>query len=325
MSLFPVLLMAAAAGAAGYWNPIPQPGEEGYTTDPRHNLRVILENDSPFGSDCDYTHGTRIDYTQAIDEQRHRWWGISLTQNIYTPETNSRYYYPNEHPYAGYMAVGAAYLMRGEDFGASFEFQLGVTGKPSIAQDCQWFIHELGGMDQWRGWHHQIPSEVTLQLTSRQDYRLEFLECECANGLQTDSTIYTREEVGTVAIAAGIGATYRIGVNLPPATANCGNAAGDYGVSLIEPTRYNPSRASYYMVMSGGVKYVARDMFIDGGVFHSFESKCSREPWQGEVRLGFGVRYHGIDYYAGAMYRSPTFDKQNRETLLGVVDISWNW
>ena len=134
-----------------------------------------------------------------------------------------------------------------------------------------------------------------------------------------------REEVGTVAIAAGIGATYRIGVNLPPATANCGNAAGDYGVSLIEPTRYNPSRASYYMVMSGGVKYVARDMFIDGGVFHSFESKCSREPWQGEVRLGFGVRYHGIDYYAGAMYRSPTFDKQNRETLLGVVDISWNW
>lgn len=325
MSMLPILIMAAASGAAGYWNPLPQPGEEGYAAHTRHNFRILFENDSPFGADCDYTHGTRLDYTQAIDENRRHWWGVSLMQNIYTPETNSVRYYRGEHPYAGYLALGGAYLMRGEDFGASFELQLGVTGKPSIAENCQWFIHKIADLDQWRGWHNQIPSEVTVQLSMRQDYRLEFLETEFGGGWQTDSTFFTREEIGTVSIAAGVGATFRVGVNLPPSTSNKGNAAGNFGVSLIEPTRYRPGEISYYLVGSCGVNYVARDLFIDGGVFHHFDSGCRRVPWQAEMRLGLGLRYEGIDYYLGAMYRTHTFSSQERETLVGSFAVSWNW
>ena len=51
MSMLPILIMAAASGAAGYWNPLPQPGEEGYPAHTRHNYRILFENDSPSGAD----------------------------------------------------------------------------------------------------------------------------------------------------------------------------------------------------------------------------------------------------------------------------------
>lgn len=317
--------MAAASVAVDYVNPIPQPGEPGYEAQPRHHLRFVMENDSAFGSDCNYTHATRIDYAQNLRKNPRHAFGLSLTQNIYTPETQIDRAVPGEHPYAGYLAFGAAHLYTGETIGSSIEFQLGTTGKPSLAFEAQDLIHKTCGLDRWEGWDDQIPAEMTFQFTARQDYRLPWLEITTPGGWQSDATFFTREELGTVSIAAETGLYLRWGRNLPEGMQVTGNHAGDYGVGLLSKPDYDPTALSWYIRAGASIRYVARDLFIDGGVFHDFDRTCGRQPWIGEGQLGFGLRHNGIDYYAGMVMRTRSYRTQHDDTIFGTFNFAFHW
>ena len=302
----------------------PQPGEPGYSSTPGHHLRWIMENDSAIKDDRNYSHGTRFDYAEDIAGTSFAY-GLSFTQNIYTPMTHTRGAVQREHPYAGYLALGAAFLQYGEDVGHCVEFQLGTTGKASGAREAQDVIHQSVGLDRWHGWNDQIRGEVTFQLTAQQDFRIPWLETSFSNCLQTDGIFYTREELGTVSIAGGAGLSFRIGSNLPPGMQVTRNNAATFGSGTIRKAGYNPDEASYFLVAGVSVDYVARDMFIDGGVFHDFERTCGRLPWQVEGRLGIGVRRKGVDYYAGAFIRSRGYRSQVDNTALGTFSMTFHW
>lgn len=323
MSFFPWIAAAAVTGIVELTNPIPQVGDANYQAKPTHHLRMTLDNDVFFGDDQDYTNGLRFDYTQAIDESRY--WGLSLTQNIYTPSTDGWGNMPNEHPYGGYLAIGGAFLTRGEHFGTSTELQLGTTGEPSLAEEAQDIVHGLGGMDKWDGWKDQIRAEFTMQLTGRQDWNIACLDKAHANGWQQDALFFTKQELGTVSIAAEAGLVYRYGKNLPARMRNMGSGATHFGVSTLTKKDYDSAAPSYFLLAGTSLKYAARDLFIDGGVFHDFEQTCSRVPWVGEVQLGVGVVYKGIDYYMGAIYRTDTYRTQENDTILGTISLGWNW
>ncbi len=322
--MIPWIGYAAAAAAAGYFNPIAQPGEPGYTTTPTHHLRVMFENDSFINEDNGYTHGTRIDYAQGIG--RGDWaFGLSLTQNIYSPDTKTYGNVPGEHPYAGYLAVGGALMRRSENLGLVAELQVGTTGKPSFAQYSQHFVHALGDMEQWEGWGDQVPSEATVQLTLRQDWRLPFLEHRIGSCYETDGTFFTREQVGTVNIGGSAGLTLRFGQNLPGSMQVNGNEAGNYGMGLLDKPGYRAEAFSWFVYLQGQVRYVARDMFIDGGVFHHFDSPCSRKPWIAEVQVGAAASYQGIDYYIGLVHSSRTYRSQDKNPFYGTCGVTWHW
>lgn len=325
MSAIPWIVMAAASAVSYYTNPVAAPGEPGYTPMPQHHFRVGFENDCAFNRDRNYTHGTRLEYVKDITDTTHSY-GITLMQNIYTPETHTRHAVPNEHPYAGYLALGGAYLLRGKDVGCSFEFQLGTSGRASLAKDAQRMIHSAGNMEQWDGWKEQVPSELTIQLTSRQDYRMAFIETETSGGWQTDGLAYSREAVGTFGIYGGVGLSFRFGRNLPSNMRVNGMEAGNFTRGLIDSPSYRPEAASYFVVLQGEIDYVARDLTVDGGVFHSFRYKtCSRTPWQFHGQLGLGASYHGIDYFVGALFYTRTYRTQEHDSMLGSFAISWNW
>lgn len=314
--------MAGGSLLANYFNPIPQPGQEGYTPTPTHHLRVMFENDLAFGHDRNYTHGTRIDYAREMPSGNA--WGISLMQNIHTPEHHADGAVPGEHPYFGYLSLGAAYLMRGEDFGSVFEFQLGATGNASGARYTQNGLHELFGMETWDGWHHQVPSEMTFQLCLRQDFRISSLEFTGPHGWKSDATFFIREDVGTVYIRGGVGMSFRYGVNLPPSMQVNGSRGGNYGLGLIKKPDYRREEMSYFLVGSIYAEYVARDMAMDGGVFHDFDLGCRRQPWQVQAQLGVGVSYKGIDYFAGGVLQSRTY-KEGETTCYGTFSVTWHW
>lgn len=325
MSALPWLVMAAASAAVDYTNPIAQPGEPGWTAQPKNHLRVLFENDSAAGKDQNYTHGTRIDYARSFDERNGM--GLSLTQNIYTPETHTRRAVPGEHPYAGYLGFGGAYLRRGDYVGCSTELQIGTTGNASFARYSQDAIHRAGNMARWDGWSYQVPAEVTFELSGRQDYRLPFVETEFGKGRwQTDGLVFTRENVGTVDISGGVGITLRCGHNLPSDMSVNGNHAADYSLGLIRADRYKPEEMSYFLVASAYGYYMARDITIDGGVFHDFKYQtCSRMPWQGEAQFGLGVVHQGINYFAGITCHSRTYRTEEGNHWYGSFAISWNW
>ncbi len=321
----PIISAVAAGLVADAVNPLPKPGEEGYTPQPRHHLRFVMENDSPFGSDCNYTHGTRIDYAKTLPKNSHHAFGVSLTQNIYTPQNHTRGAVPGQHPYGGYLALGVAHIFTGEYVGNSMELQLGTTGKPSLAFDSQDLVHKTCGLQRWEGWGDQIPSEMTFQLTARQDYRLPWCEITTPSGLQTDAIIFTREELGTVSVAAETGAYFRIGRNLPPSMQVNGNQAANYGVGLIRKPDYDPTASSWFVLLGGSVRYVAHDLFIEGGVFHDYEYGCTLEPWVGEATIGLGIRRNGVDYYIGAVTRTPNFHAQDDDTVFGTFNLGFHW
>ncbi len=323
MSMLPWISYLAAAGLAGYTNPTPQPGDASYTPGGTHHLRVIMENDSFFGEDNGYTHGTRFDYAQEVRDGHA--FGLSLTQNIYTPDTKTCGNVPNEHPYAGYLALGAAYLRQGKNVGASFELQVGTTGKPSLAENSQHRVHALADMEQWKGWADQIPSEATVQLTMRQDWRLPFMERRFCNRYEMDGTFFTREQVGTVAIGGAAGLSVRYGQNLPDSMQVNGSEAGNFGMGLLTRDEYHPEELSWFVIAQGQVRFVGRDMFIDGGVFHHFDSPCSRKPWIAELQLGVAASYHGIDYYLGGVYSSRTYRTEATNPMYGTCAVTWHW
>lgn len=324
MSMIPWMVMAAGSAIGGYFNPIPQPGEPGYTAVPTHHFRVQFENDSACDEDMNYTHGTRFDYVKDLDA--HHSYGASLTQNIYTPERHSNHANPGEHPYAGYLAVGAAYLYRGENFGSSVEFQIGTSGKASLAKESQNNLHSACGMATWDGWNYQVPSELMLQLSSRQDYRLTCLETSSKSGLETDGLLFTREDIGTMLLSGGAGFSFRVGRNLPNNMQVVGNTPGDFGVGMIQRNSYDPTALSYFLLAQTSVHYVARDFSVDGGVFHHFRYKtCGRTPWQAQAKLGVGVAYQGMDYFAGIVLHSRTYRTQDRNSLYGTFSVNWNW
>ncbi len=323
MSLLPWIAYAAAAGLAGYTNPTPQPGDPSYTPGGTHHLRVMMENDSFFAEDNGYTHGTRIDYAQEVVEGKA--FGLSLTQNIYTPDYHTRGNVMGQQPHAGYLALGGAYLQQGRNVGASFELQLGTTGKASLAENSQHRVHAIGGYEQWDGWGDQIPSEVTAQLTMRQDWRIPFLEHRFCNVYEMDGTFFTREQVGTVAIGAAAGLSLRYGRNLPDSMQVNGSEAGNFGMGLLTKEGYQPAELSWFFVAQGLVKFVGRDLFIDGGVFHHFDRTCSRKPWVAEAQLGFAVSYQGMDYYIGGVCSSRIYRTQNEIPLHGTCSVTWHW
>ena len=325
MSLIPWLTMAAASVAVDQLEWVPQPGEPGYTEQPRHHFRWLMENDSAFVNDRNYSHGTRFDYAQNVSKNPHHAFGLSLTQNMYTPDYHTDGAVERQHPYAGYLALGVAHLYSGENVGNCVEFQLGTTGKPSGAGEMQDLVHKSMGLERWDGWGDQIPSEVTFQLSAQQDYRQKWAESTFSNGLQTDGIFYSREELGTVSIAAGAGVSFRVGRNLPPAMQVTRNNSATFGIGSIRKAGYDPSASSWFIVAGCSVDYIARDMFIDGGVFHDFDRTCGLTPWQVEGRLGLGVRRKGVDYYAGAFMRSRGYRTQRDNTAMGTFSMTFHW
>lgn len=323
MSMLPLVTMAALSAGAHYLAPVPHPGEPGYTNAPQHHLRLLFENDALFGDDQDYSHGTRLDYAQDLSNGDA--WGLSLVQNIYTPKKRTYGAVPGEHPYAGYMALGGAYLQRGEYVGAVYELQLGVTGNQSLSRYSQDIIHEIFDMYDWNGWRDQVPAEMVFQFNARQDYRLEALEVTTPNGWETDATFYTQQEIGTFRVSAGAGISGRWGVNLPPSMQVTGNTAANYSLGLLKKPGYDRSRPSYFVLGSAYVAYVAHDLPVEGGVFRHFEHARTRQPWQWEARLGLGASYEGIDYFAGMVYQSETFSQQKGGTLIGSFAITIHW
>lgn len=322
MGMLPFAAYAVCAGVAGYLNPIAQPGEPGYTPAPKNHLRFMYENDSPSGRDRNYTHGTRVDYARSL-ESGHAW-GLSLVQNMYTPEVHTHHNVPGQHPYCGYMALGGAFLWRGEQFGCGTELQVGTTGNASCAGRFQNVLHDAFDMPKWEGWRDQVPGEATMELTSRQEWALPSLQ-RTIWGWETDSRFVLRESVGSVRISGGAGLAFRVGRNLPPTTQSVGNAPTNFGIGLIRKPNYNPNATAYYIAVEFYTDYVARDISIDGGIFHHFERTCTRSPWQMEGRFGVGVAHRGIDYYAGLLVLSRTYETQEESSLLGTFSISWNW
>ncbi len=310
----------------------------------RASFSLQLDNDLFVGSDCNYTNGIRFAYLsettlvtggsfwdwQAFGMERtsslRSQWAMTLTQLMYTPENKSSRPLYNEHPYGGYLALGFGNMVKNEDRANSLEFQLGVTGKASLADDAQYTIHHFWEMDQWPGWEHQIPSELVVEFYFKRYYRIPGLEYREASGFGTDGYAYWNVDAGTVFVRGGGGAAYRFGYNLPNDSATEYSLNGaSYQTSPFVRNDQSISDWSVFGTASLGVQGVAYNAFLDGPVFHDFPKYVTKYPVVGNASLGMGIRYKSFEGFFGYQWTTKEYTTQKGMHCVGTVELRYRF
>ncbi|NUQ19913.1 MAG: lipid A deacylase LpxR family protein [Gemmatimonadaceae bacterium] len=145
--------------------------------------------------DYDYTHGTRAGVAWAsapaslarvlggesscrATEARASgcvMTGLLLTQDIYTPRRDGVLPVAGERPYAGWLGVSASAHRVAPRVIRSLAIDIGVTGRPSLAEDAQMDIHRLVRTGPQLGWRHQLAGRATLGARYGETRRFERL------------------------------------------------------------------------------------------------------------------------------------------------------
>lgn len=334
-----VLLMPLAAGSkAEYLDTLPSSqADDGYFT-------FYFDNDAFSGNDHNYSNGLRFSwisgdrtveelgpvqrYLRSIsgdadsygifqrlspfeDPEQVRYnYGFSLTQLMFTPDDRDSFEQPiGQRRYAGWLGLGFSLHVKDQKVLNSVELILGTTGSNSLAETTQDFIHDLAGLNKFNGWDHQVPNEVTADISFVQKRRADFATFE--NGpFQADGLTQWGLRLGTFRTDAHLGTFFRAGYHLPP----------DFSDPRLSETAYShgyfgdhddyEGNWSVYSIFGATVRGVAHDATLDGPVFRDFETGNDREALVGEVFCGVGIRYRSVELSYVHTWRTEEYKDQ---------------
>lgn len=322
-------------------------------------VTIYSENDGafhdPFDSyDRHYTNGFAIvlehqpqwakDLAAAMPfaetfEQRHgkakTGAGYQLAQLIHTPaDLLTRGPITTDQPYGGYLYGGVFWQREGRYDGRDdlavldhFEFNVGVIGEASLAEDIQDWVHTNLKGDDPRGWDNQLANEVTGQLYIRRKWRKDLgtLDSPLLGDLDMQLIPQAGFALGTVHRHGEAAVTFRIGQQLPD----------DFGPGRINDLQsvtgdaYQNMGWSWYVYGRAGGRVVEHDIFLDGSNYESSLS-VDKNTLVGELQGGFAVSYrpnmnHRFDLSWGLTFMTDTFDAPgaNGTNSYGTAVLSW--
>jgi lipid A 3-O-deacylase len=275
----------------------------------RAEVQVFWDNDTdafvpgPGTFDRWYTQGERMNTFGALPAparaladrlpgfaggERH--FGISVGQEIYTPDAISRRTpISNDRPYAGWL-YGSAIVVRSEPrVMRSLELQVGTTGQASYAANVQTWWHDLLGVRRPQGWAFQLRDEPGLVL-SYQERRRPWGRLRHA-----DLVPHAGVAVGNVHDEANAGATVRLGL-LPD----------DFGPWRNAPAMTGRRGLDLYVFARAEGRAVARNLFLDGNTFRPSQH-VTHLPLVGESQLGAALRWHRIGLRYTFSYTTAEF------------------
>lgn len=286
-------------------------------------IGVITDNDlytSPV-NDQYYTNGIEF-YYRYLSKPRKETTAKKITefragQYIYAPqsviEEDIRYH---DRPYAGYLfgEAGISNYYKSENV-LKMNFQLGIVGPESLAQDVQEGLHEVLGYHTVRGWQYQIQSLVGLQ--AEVVYATKILRKHYSEKID----FYMQGEIkaGTVWNSVSVGPMMRISLNK-------NNLIPIYDSALYNAAlRYNKEeykgRKELFLYVNPVINYQLYDATIEGSMFNDdsvvtfplipfrFNAevgvKYAREKWS----LSYSFNYRGKElsnnvitgYYYGSI------------------------
>jgi lipid A 3-O-deacylase len=330
-------------------------GAEGAATPPvvaDQSLRfgsfsLYSENDKYFaGTDQNYTNGLKLsalstDLRSFTDESvpapirglsrllgnlvppdRPYKLGLSLGQNIYTPEdTQTTAYLPTARPYAAWLYLGVAFQIYHPPAEADgiarldvFEITAGIVGPSALGREVQNGVHEFIDVDRANGWDNQIHDEPGLNFVYERKYRLSTRDAR--TGWGADLILHAGLSLGNVFTYANAGFEVRAGYCLP----------ADFGSNLIRPSgdsnghRRQPFNVFLFAATDGRV--VARDITLDGNTFRDSPS-IDKKPLVADLYagLGFGTTHWQLTY--AQAYRTIEFEGQDDHSVFGSLSLSF--
>lgn len=228
--------------------------------------------------------------------------GIFLGQNMYTPKNigESRPQ-PFDRPWAGWMYLGTVLQVVQPDGKVldSVEFDIGMVGPASLAEQVQRNWHALIGAPEPRGWGNQLRNEP--------GFLLAYMHKRKVGTTRFDIIPHAGVTLGTVLTLARVGGIARFGHNL-----------SGFGPDRIEPSGalLQNTRASiqpggrpqweYYGFVGADARYVAHNVFLDGTVFRDSPSVDKRH-YVRDLSVGVSLRYRAWRVGFTRVHRSEEF------------------
>ncbi|WP_338662719.1 lipid A deacylase LpxR family protein [Pararoseomonas sp. SCSIO 73927] len=321
------LLLTALTIAPAAAQPAPPP------PDPAGTLSLTFENDFfGGGSDRYYTNGFLLSWRSpsvglpgpfsSMDQELDRLlgpgqvrWGLSLGQNIYTPEeTQRRVPDPRDRPYAGYLYGAATVAHTAARTQTLAELQLGVVGPSALGRFVQNNYHDLIGVARAEGWEYQLKDEFAATLLLERRWRVPLGQI---GGIEAEAIPAVTAAAGNVATYAAAGALFRIGDGLD----------ADWGPVRIRPAlagsgAYQPRQEfGWYAFVGLEGRAVARDIFLDGNTWRDSPS-VDRRAFVGDIQAGVAVMWRGVRLAYTQVVRSEEFYGQRGVQSFGSVSAS---
>ena len=232
-------------------------------------IGLISDNDlyTSFRNDRYYTNGIEFYYRYSGNTQKEnvakKITEFRLGQYMYNPQSpNAEEIKYNDRPFAGYLfaEVGINTFYKSEDV-LKINFQLGVVGKESLAEDLQEQLHKLFGYPPVKGWENQIPTTLGLQASvfySHKIFKNRFNK-------KVDFHIQADAFAGTIFTGITAGPMMRISLNrtlLPIYNSSLHGAAVN-----TDKTQYKQQR-ELYLYANPNINWQIYDATIEGSLFN---------------------------------------------------------
>ena len=293
---------------------------------------VVIENDSFAGADRDYTNGIRFSWLSPeantpnwarsiasvlpLASDGNKRISLAAGQNMYTPkDTSNRNFIAGDHPYAGWL-YGSVGMV--SDTGHTLDnvmLTLGVVGPLSYAEQTQKFVHHVISSQQPLGWDNQLKNEPGVILTYERKWRALYQMSPF--GVGADVTPLAGVNIGNINTDASVGATFRLGYDLP----------ADYGPPRIRPSLpgsdfFVPTQElGGYLFTTIGERAVARNIFLDGNTFEN-GPHVDKKLLVGSLQVGAVMTYGQTRLSYTQVFMSKEYDTQQHASEFGVLTLS---
>jgi len=314
-------------------------------------LSLNWENDVFAGTDRYYTNGIlaglSTPYLPDDSQKRHmpgwsypvinrlpfvnnpaarRATSLSFGQLIFTPEdVLARELVADDRPYAGYLFGGVGFNSIHRDQLATWQFNVGVVGPASLAQETSDFIHRLFGGTPAQGWENQLANEPVLEAIYETKWRV--LASQNESGFGHDLIPHAGGRLGNVAVFANGGAEYRMGWNLPE---NFGSSSIRTGVvpnpvfTQADNGKRGNIRTSLHFFGKVDGRLVLRDIFLDGNTFKASHS-VDKKNFVADLKAGIAWYYKRYICSFAYTVRTREFKGQRVAHTFGSLSLAFNY
>ena len=206
-----------------------------------------------------------------------------------------------------------------EDTQDTLQVNLGVVGPSAGGMFVQNTWHEFIGVETAKGWDYQLKDEPGIEVIGQ---RLQTIAgFDLPLGLETDFGGHVTLALGNVRTYAGTGLTARIGWDLnssfgPPRIRPALSGAGEF----VPGTPEDPLGGYFFVGVDG--RAVARDMFLDGNLWHDSARVEDRRDFVGDLQAGVAVHYRSVQLAFTFVNRTEEFVRQDGPQRFGAVSIS---
>lgn len=317
---FPIIVSSALAA------------EERKDEDNKGIFNVVIENDSFAGADRDYTSGVRFSWLSSegnmpvwarsvahalpLANEGNKRISIAVGQSMFTPEDITLRDPPiGSRPYAGWL-YGSVGMV--SDTGKTLDnvmLTLGVVGPLSYAKQTQSFVHHIIDSHRPKGWSHQLKNEPGIILTYERKWRNIYEASPF--GIGVDITPHVGINLGNINTDATVGATFRLGYDLP----------ADYGPPRIRPNLpgsdfFIPTQElGGYLFTTIGERVVGRNIFLDGNTLRN-SPHVDKETLVGSLQVGVALTYGQTRLSYTQVFMSKEYSTQRHPSVFGAFTLS---